>query len=65
MNKFEKGSILEEEMHKATSFHMTTFLHSLLYLIHCKHFVDIFSPISAFVTSRNAIFVILITITEL
>ena len=32
---------------------MSDFLYELLYLIHCKHFVDVFSPIIVIVTSRN------------
>ena len=47
-----------------TFFHMN-FLHSFSYLTHCKHFVDVFSPISAAVTSRNTIFFILMIITKL
>ena len=38
---------------------MSDFLYELLYLIHCKHFVDVFSPIIVIVTSRNIIFFVL------
>ena len=32
---------------------MSDFLLESLYLIHCKHFVDVFSPIINIATSRN------------
>ena len=35
---------------------MSDFLYELSYLIHCKHFVDVFSPIIVISTSRNIIF---------
>ena len=38
---------------------MSDFLYELSYLIHCKDFVDVFSPIIVTVTSRNIIFFIL------
>ena len=39
---------------------MSDFLYELPYLIHCKHFVDVFSPIIVTVTSRNIIFFVLV-----
>ena len=38
---------------------MSDFFYELLYLIHYNHFVDVFSPIIVFVTSRNVIFFVL------
>ena len=38
---------------------MSDFLYELLYLIHCKHFVDVFSLIIVIVTSINIIFFVL------
>ena len=51
----KKGSIFGENDH----IHMTNFLHSLSYLICCKYFVDVFTPINAIATSQNIIFFIL------
>ena len=45
-------------------FHMSDFLCEL-YLIHCKHFTDVFSPIIVIVTSRNMIFFVLMKETKL
>ena len=39
-------------------------LYELSYLIHCKHFIDVFSPILV-VTSRNMIFFVLMKKTKL
>ena len=44
---------------------MSDFLYELSYLIHCKHFVDVFSPIIVIVTSRNTIFLVLMKEAEL
>ena len=38
---------------------MSHFLYKLSYLIHCKNFVDVFSPIIVIVASRNMIFYVL------
>ena len=38
---------------------MSDFLYELSYLIHCKHFIDVFPPIIVIVTSRNTIFFVL------
>ena len=38
---------------------MSDVLYELSYLIHCKDFVDVFSPIIVTVTSRNTIFFVL------
>ena len=51
-----KGPIFGENKYKTAFFHMSDFLYELSYLIHCKHFVDVFSPIIVIVTSRNIIF---------
>ena len=44
---------------------MSDFLYELSYLIHCKHFVDVFSLIIVIVTSRNMIFFVLMKKTKL
>ena len=54
-----KGPIFGENKHKTTFFHMSGFLYELSYLMHCKHFVDVFSPIIVIATSRNIIFFVL------
>ena len=38
---------------------MSDFLYELSYLIHCKHFIDVFSPIIVIVTLRNISFFVL------
>ena len=53
-----KRPIFGENKYKTTFFHMSDFLGELSYLIHCKHFDDVFSPI-VIVTSRNIIFFVL------
>ena len=37
-------------------FDISKFLYELSNLIYCKYFIDVFSPIIVFVTSRNIIF---------
>ena len=54
-----KGPIFGENKYKTTFFHMSDFLYELLYLIKCKHLIDVFSPIIVIVTSRNIIFFVL------
>ena len=54
-----KGPIFGENKYKTAFFHMSDFLYKLSYLIHCKHFVDVFLPIIVIVTSRNTIFFVL------
>ena len=44
---------------------MSDFLYELSYLIHCKHFIDVFSPITVIVTSRNMFFFVLTKKTKL
>ena len=39
---------------------MSDFLYELSYLIHCKHFVDVFSPIIVTATLRNIILFVLL-----
>ena len=51
-----EGPILGENKYKTIFFHTTDFLYELSCLIHCKHFVDVVSPIIVIVTSRNIIF---------
>ena len=60
-----KGPIFGENKYKTTFFHMSDFLYELPYLIHCKHFVDVFSPIIVIVTSRNIIFFVLVKKTKI
>ena len=57
---FTKGPIFGKNKYKTAFFHMSDFLYKLSYLIHCKHFVDIFSLIIVIVTSRNIILFVLI-----
>ena len=59
-----KGPIFGENKYKTAFFHMSDFLYEL-YLIHCKHFVDVFSSIIVIVTSRNIIFFVLMKKTKL
>ena len=54
-----KGPIFGENKYKTAFFHMSDFLYELSYLIHCKHFVDVFSPIIVIVTSGNIFFVLM------
>ena len=54
-----KELFLGENKYEAAFFHISDFLYELSYLIHCKHFVDVFSPIVVIVTSRNIIFFVL------
>ena len=42
---------------------MSDFLYQL-YLMHCKHFIDVFSPIIVIVTLRNIIFFVLMKKTK-
>ena len=51
-----KGPIFGENTYKTPFFHMSNFLYELSYLIHCKRFVDVFSPVIVIVTSRNILF---------
>ena len=51
-----EGPILGENKYKTIFFHMSDFLYELSCLIHCKHFVDVLSPIIVIVTSRNIVF---------
>ena len=60
-----KGPIFGENKYKTAFFHMSDFLYELSYLIHCKHFIDVFSPIIVTVTSRNIIFFVLTKKTKL
>ena len=53
-----KGPVFGENKYKL-HFFMSDFLYELSYLIHCKHFVDVFSPIIVIVTLRNIIFFVL------
>ena len=48
-----------ENTDKTAFFHMSDFLYELSYLIHCKHFVDVFSSIIVIFTSRNISFFVL------
>ena len=54
-----KGPIFGENNYKTAFFHMRDFLYELSYLMHCKYFIDVFSPIIVTVTSRNIIFFVL------
>ena len=54
-----KGPIFGENKYKTAFFHMSDFLYELSYLIHCKHFIDVISPIIVILTSRNMIFFVL------
>ena len=54
-----KGPIFGENKYKTTFFHMSDFLYELSYLIHCKHFVDVFSPIIVTATLRIIILFVL------
>ena len=54
-----KGHIFGENKYKTAFFHTSNFLNELSYLIHCKHFVDVFSPVIVIVTLRNTIFFVL------
>ena len=55
-----KGPVFGENKFKtAFFFHMSDFLYELLSLTHCKHFVDVLSPIIVIVTLRNIIFFVL------
>ena len=54
-----KGPIFGENKYKTAFFHMRDFLYELSYLMHCKYFIDVFSPIIVTVTSRNIIFFVL------
>ena len=54
-----EGPIFRESLYKTAFFHMSDSLDELSYLTHCKHFVDIFSPIIVIFTSRNIIFFVL------
>ena len=54
-----KGLIFGENKYKTTFFHMSDFLYELSYLIHCKHFVDVFSLIIVIVTLTNITFFVL------
>ena len=54
-----KGPIFGENKYKTTFFHMRDFLYELSYLMHCKYFIDVFSPIIVTVTARNIIFFVL------
>ena len=60
-----EGPIFGENKYKTAFFHMSYFLYKLLYLIHCKHFVDVFSPTIVIVTSRNIIFFVSMKKTKL
>ena len=60
-----KGPIFGENKYNTALFHMSNFHYELSYLIHCKHFVDVFSPIIVIVTSRNTIFLVLMKEAEL
>ena len=59
VDNFDKRTFLGENKYEAAFFHMSDLLYELSYLIHCKHFVDVFSPIVVIVTSRNIIFFVL------
>ena len=59
MDKFDKDLFLEKISIKPQFFHMSDFLYESSYLIHCKHFADVFSPIIVIITSRNIIFFVL------
>ena len=54
-----KGPNLGENKYKTAFFQMSDYLYELLYLILCKHVVDVFSPIIVIVASRNIIFFVL------
>ena len=54
-----KGPIFGENKYKTAFFRMSEFLYELSYLIHCKHFVDVFPPVIVIVISRNIIFFVL------
>ena len=52
-------------MYKTEFFLMSDFLYELSYLMHCRHFVDISSPITVTFASRNIIFFVLMKKTKL
>ena len=60
-----KGPIFGKNKYKTTFFHNRDFLYELSYLIHCKHFIDVCSPITVIVTSRNMFFFVLTKKTKL
>ena len=53
-----EGPIFGENKYKTAFFHMSDFLYEFSYLIHCKHFVDVFLPVIVIVTTRNIIFLV-------
>ena len=59
VDNFDKRTCFGEKKYKTAFFHMSDVLYELSYLIHCKDFVDVFSPIIVTVTSRNTIFFVL------
>ena len=50
-----EGPIFREIKYKTAFFHTSDFLYELWYLLHCKHFVEVFSPIIVIFTSANII----------
>ena len=60
-----KGPIFGENKYKTAFFHKSDFLYEFSYLMHSKHFIDVFSPIIVIVTSRNIIFFVLMEKTKL
>ena len=47
-----KGPVFAENKYKTTFFYMSDFLYEFSCLIHCKHFINVFSPI-VIITLKN------------
>ena len=62
VDNFDKKTYFwrNKNKYKTAFFHMSDFFYELSYLIHCKHFVDVFTPIIVIVSSRNIIFFVLV-----